>query len=338
MPGELLGPEHVGLYETISPHPAVQVMAARLFSGSQRKNRTDGHVVALAIEGGGSAGAVSAGKCVAMESSGLIKTVDRVYGASSGALNGAFTGSGQAALGATNYEDTAGPEFVSMTHLLKRKSIADFDYVFIDVMGRKEPYAFDRLLADGPSFTALAVNLKTREAETLSDFEDRDDLMKALRASCAMPVYSGRPVRYRGKRMTDGALRASVPFRAALDEGATHVLALRTRGEEYRKKPYKFLEIQAARWLPIVGSRALGALVAERTALYNEDADELQYGNSQAVLQITPPEEEPVAQLEKSRDAIRAGFHLGVNAVAQAFGMPDLSVTWEPLPVITLSS
>lgn len=338
MSGNLLGPEHVGMYETVSPHPAVQVMVDRLTTGSQRSDRQDGHVVAIAVEGGGAAGAVSGGMCVALEAAGLVDTIDHIYGTSSGALNGSFTASSQAALGSTNYEDITHPDFVTMRNLLRGKSIADFDLLFVDAMGRKDPYDFERLVTHGPIFGALAVNLQTREAEVLTDFTDKDELMLALRASCAMAIYSGRPTIYRGAPMTDGAFRMSTPFRAALDEGATHVLALRTRGEDYRKGPYPTSQIRAARWLPKLGGRALASLIEERPPLYNQEADELQYGGSQAVLQIVPPEVEPVSQLERSIDVIRAGFQLGVNAVAQAFGMPDIDVAWQPLPVLSVAA
>jgi predicted patatin/cPLA2 family phospholipase len=132
--------------------------------------------------------------------------------------------------------------------------------------------------------------------------------------------------------MTDGAMRASVPFRAALDEGASHVLALRSRGETYEKYPYKRSEIAITRWF---GSKALAKMLVERPGLYNDDARQLQFGGSRTVLQLAPAEREPVAQLEQSLQRLRAGFQLGVNVVGQTFGMPELQVDWCPRPIIT---
>lgn len=330
MSAEQLGPQHVGLMKNPSIHPTIQIMADRLGAASERGSRVDGHTVALAIEGGGIAGAVSAGMCVALQAAGLINTVDRIYGTSSGALNGSFTAAGQGALGATNYEDILDPAFLSLRRPFRRKSIVNFDYLFKDVMGRKDPFDFERFL-NGPQFSALAVNLELQKAEVLKNFKDTDDLMLGLRASCAMPVYSGRPILYRGSQMTDGALLSSVPFRAAQEDGASHVLALRSRGEEYRKDNYHPAELAVVKY---AGSRVLASLVAGRPKIYNEDAEELQYGNSPTVTQIAPSEETPVKQLEKSLPKIRRGFHLGVSAVGQAFGMPPLEVHWQNLPVI----
>ena len=50
-------------------------------------------------------GAVSAGMCVVLEAAGAVPAFDRIYGVSAGALNGWATAVGQAALGATHYQD-----------------------------------------------------------------------------------------------------------------------------------------------------------------------------------------------------------------------------------------
>ena len=53
-------------------HPVAELMLTRIAEGSRRGARRDGAVIALAIEGGGRHGAVSAGMCVLMEKAGLI--------------------------------------------------------------------------------------------------------------------------------------------------------------------------------------------------------------------------------------------------------------------------
>jgi predicted patatin/cPLA2 family phospholipase len=305
-------------------------MMERQASGSQPGERADGHVVAIAVEGGGIAGSVSAGACVALESAGLVKTVDRFYGTSSGSLNSLWTAAGKAALGATNYPDIMIPEFASSRHLLKGKPVINFNHLFDYVIGQKKPLELAEL-AGGPEFAAVGVNVDTGEAELLKDFESTEELLLAVRASCAMPFLSGFPVEFRGARMTDGAMRASVPFSLALEDGASHVLALRTRGAHYRKDPYGALEIYAPL---LAGGRMLSKLVRERPALYNADADQLQYGRSRSVVQIAPegPDDEPVGQMELSIPRMREGFRLGALAAGKAFGMPKLAVDWEQFP------
>ena len=56
--------------------------------------RDDGARLALAIEGGGMRGAVSAGMAIAIDELGLTDAFEAVYGASAGALNGVWLLSG----------------------------------------------------------------------------------------------------------------------------------------------------------------------------------------------------------------------------------------------------
>src|SRR5215212_9129842 len=73
-----------------------RLIVERAQARSRPHKRTDGAKIALAVEGGGMAGAVSAGMCVALESLGLIDSFDAIYGSSSGALNASYTAAGQA--------------------------------------------------------------------------------------------------------------------------------------------------------------------------------------------------------------------------------------------------
>ena len=66
-----------------APH-AVGELLRRRAGGA----RDDGARLALAIEGGGMRGAVSAGMAIAIDELGLTEAFDAVYGASAGALNG----------------------------------------------------------------------------------------------------------------------------------------------------------------------------------------------------------------------------------------------------------
>jgi predicted patatin/cPLA2 family phospholipase len=326
---EVLGPQHVGMYD-YEPHPVTDVMIDRLVSGSRRGEREDRFEVAVAVEGGGFAGVVSGAELVVMEQAGLIKTVDKMVGTSSGALNSVSTAGEQAALGWTNYPDLLGTKFINKWRVPFGRRGINFDRLICDIILARKPYDPEKLAA-GPDFGAVAVNLNTMEAELLNDFDGIEDMLLAIRASCAMPVLTGPPIMYKGQLMSDGALLASVPFRAALDDGATHVLALRTRGEDYRKSKYSRFNVGTVK---LFGGSALAKLVEDRPRIYNLDADELQEG-SDSVLQIAVPgDEEPVKQLEKSLANIRNGFELGMTAVGQAFGMPKLGVFWGEVPTI----
>ena len=58
----------------------------RARSGSRPGHRDDGLRIALAIEGGGMRGTVSAGMALALYERGLLPAFDAVYGSSAGAI------------------------------------------------------------------------------------------------------------------------------------------------------------------------------------------------------------------------------------------------------------
>lgn len=313
-----------------SQHPLIQMMLTRLVQGSLRGARTDQAVIALAVEGGGSCGVVSGGMCLLLEKSGLIDAVDLIYGTSSGALNGSFTASGQAALGATNYLDVASTHFANPLRALAGRAVIDFDFLFDELISRRRPYD-PRGLAEGPPFRALGVDLTSSEVCVLRDFADVAELTAAVRASCSLPLLSDAPARFRGRAMADGSLIESIPYRSAVaEEEATHVLVLRSRPAEHRKDPYPRALIELARRTAHPG---VAALIEERPGRYNAEAEHLQkLGQEDPFLvQITTPPGTPsVGQLERSRAIIRDGLASGVDAARSAFGLGPVEVLWQP--------
>lgn len=157
MSAEVLGPQHVGTHD-YKPHPVKDLMIERLASESQRGERDDGFKVALAIEGGGYAGAVSAGMLVVLEQVGFIKTVDEIVGTSTGSLNGASAAAGQAALGSINYTELLDTNFINPWRALGGRKIVNFDRLMGDLIRDRRPIDPDKL-ASGPAFGAVSVNL-----------------------------------------------------------------------------------------------------------------------------------------------------------------------------------
>ena len=112
-----------------SNHPVIEAIMQRYQECSLpgKRGPRDGHRIALAVEGGGMRGCVSAGSCAALQFMGLEDTVDCVYGASAGAMVAAYFVSRQSA-GIQIYHDvlpSAGRAFIDKTKLLAAVGIAN---------------------------------------------------------------------------------------------------------------------------------------------------------------------------------------------------------------------
>jgi hypothetical protein len=66
--------------ESLLSHPVLQVLHERMYSRSKPCERNDPYKVALAIEGGGMRGCVSAGMTAALKDLGMEDCFDVVYG------------------------------------------------------------------------------------------------------------------------------------------------------------------------------------------------------------------------------------------------------------------
>jgi predicted acylesterase/phospholipase RssA len=308
------------------------LIAERAAAASVPGARTDPHVVCLAVEGGGMRGAVSAGMAAVLEAAGLVGAFDRIYGCSAGALNGCFAAAGQAALWAASFEDTAGRAFIDRRRVLRRQPVLDLGYLFETVIGRRKPLSAEGL-ARGPEFRALAVSLEDVALRVLGGFRDTDDLLAAVRVSCAVPVLGGAPPSYRGEAMVDGGLLEPIPYRTALREGATHVLVLRSRDAAYRSRPRaRVAELALRRVHP-----SLEPLVRGSGPRYNRDAEDLAalaghpVGRPAVTQVAVPPDAQLVGRLGTDPGRVAASLRLGADAMAAALYGDPAKVIWRPV-------
>ncbi len=125
-------------------HEVVRVLGERAQAGSQPGRRDDAFRVALAIEGGGMRGTISAGMAFELHTRGLVPAFDAVYGASAGAITAAWL------LSRPDCPDqappappSAAPAFISATSAL------DASAVVFSIRPPAESPRVSRLATDG---------------------------------------------------------------------------------------------------------------------------------------------------------------------------------------------
>jgi len=217
-------------HETVRPvHEVVPVLAARARAGSVPGERGDGFRVALAIEGGGMRGTISAGMALALDELGLVNAFDAVYGASAGAITGAWLLSRPQGLRGWA-EPAYARAFIRRSGLLRGRPVADVRALIEELYQTTFPMDFAAVLASPVEFHPLATDAATGQSTDLRPLVGTPaELRLALRASAALPLLAGPPVELGGRRFYDAGLAESVPYRTALVQGATHVLVLRSR-------------------------------------------------------------------------------------------------------------
>jgi predicted patatin/cPLA2 family phospholipase len=298
--------------------PIWELIMERARVGSRPGCRADGARLALAVEGGGMAGTVSAGMCVALEALGLIASFDVIYGSSAGALNASYTAAGQARTRARLYADAAAAGVVSPRRALRGHPpfrLAEL----VEGMLRAHPHDA-RVLDDRPALRITATRCEDKQLEVLADFASVDEIRQAVWASCAIPILAGDVVEFRGCSYVDGGLAESLPYGVALREGATHVLLLRARHADARLRPYGRLTRRAIDHMMRDAPETVVELLRERPARYNAEVDALRSARLEGrVSQLAPVNGAGCPGVVETRpDRLGDGIRLGMHAVQRA--------------------
>lgn len=299
---------------------------------SALRERPPGARIALVVEGGGMRGAVPGGMGVALDELGLTRSFDAVYGSSAGALNGFWFVAGRVREGAPTWVDaTWARELISRRRALTRTGpVVDLTGLIEERYERHSPGIFAAALASATELHPVATDVATAAAVDLHPWiTDERTLRLALRASASLPLLAGPPVELTGRRWLDAGLSAAIPIRAALDDGATHVLVLRSR------RAGEIVQAASPRATAVM-SRLLGRIspaVAEsfRTRPEREALDEALLARHDAdpaltphILSIRPLAHAPVpGRLESDMAIVAAAMEGGRQAALAALGPSD---------------
>jgi hypothetical protein len=279
-------------------HHVLQLIAQRFHSGSTPGNRQDNATLALAIEGGGMRGCVSAGMAAAIACLGLCDTFDTIYGSSAGSVTGAYIVSRQVCLDVfVDILTAAKKKFVCTERMVRSLASSLVDLMFNarlrakrkknengngSVKTRVAPgmnisFVLDGIMGQDHGIRPLDMevfqannarqplrvasssvvngklfsrcfgtndyfNSTTSQAVRRAD-GTRSGLFTCLEASMTVPGATGPPVDIIFPDNDQVAIPCfdafcfePLPYRSAVQEGATHVLVLCSRPEGFEPK------------------------------------------------------------------------------------------------------
>jgi predicted patatin/cPLA2 family phospholipase len=319
---------------------AAEVILERLASGSAPDNRTDDYRLALAIEGGGMRGVVSAGMLVALEQLGMTGCIDLVVGTSAGALAGAFFVEGRAVEGSVLfYTELHDEPFLNRSRLLKREAALDLDYL-VDEAAVSRGLDFTGVSA-GPIPLYATVSPVDPES-SVRHFHVGGSARRVasiLKASASLPVLAGSPKIVDGDEYLDGGLHEQIPWRTAAALGATHVLVLPSQpvSADHELDSLSFVErISVIPVVKRVHNSYIGQLVADLPVRSSREAWNLRAvaegratplhwmaGRSQPRFDIVHVSDDIKlpGRLERERPVLVDALMGGANAVVDHFGL-----------------
>lgn len=293
----------------------LELLRDRRRHGSTPGDRRDDARLVLLIEGGSSRGAYSSGMTVPIEQLGLLPAFDAVYGSSAGALNAAWLLCGRAESTMHAWWDPAIMRAaIDPRRVLWRQPVVDTRLLVHTIYTEVMPMGFEEILDNPVEFHPMATDARSGRSVDLHDrVHDRASVQTALRASTAMPILAGEPVAFDGRTYVDAGLSEAVPVQTALAQGATHVVALRTRRiDEAVSAPSRAERLLLSRWLARNAPGALDTWL-RRDAIRVEEEELL--ASHPATLQIRPPiGSARIGRTERRPGPLRAAVFTGRQA------------------------
>lgn len=286
------------------------------------RERPAGARLALVIEGGGMRGAVSGGMVLGLDDLGLTDEFDAAYGSSAGALNAMWFVAGRAQEGAPTWTDAAfADSLVRRRRAVARRPVVDVTGLIEERYEQRSPGIFAATLESTTELHPIATDVSDGSAVDLHGLiTDERTLRLALRASASLPLLAGPPVELAGRRFLDAGLSAAIPIRAAIADGATHVLVLRSRREgEVAQAPSPRAEAITTRLLRRI---APAVATAFSTRPEREARDEELLARHAAdpqltphILSLRPPASSPVpSRLERDLSLVQVALDGGREA------------------------
>jgi predicted patatin/cPLA2 family phospholipase len=269
-------------------------------------------------------GVVSGAMLAGLEQLDALDGFDVVYGASAGAVGGAYFLARQALYGMEIYHHhLTGSDFRDYRRAARGEPLLSIDYLLEKLMRGDKPLRVDRVLENDVEFRVAVSSVDDNRCELLGPFRDGERLYRALRAAISLPLVTGDPVEIDGREYMDAAMTQPIPFFAAIEDGCTHVLNLLSRPQgEYRPAPGFWHRVTFGRALMSL-SEGLADLYRDREALYRAGMDELArsseapddepylYGLS------VDTDREPVGSFETDTDRLLEGARMGYTAAVE---------------------
>jgi predicted patatin/cPLA2 family phospholipase len=205
------------------------------------------------------------------------------------------------------------PEFIDARRFLRGGHWVDFDWLW-QATERECPIDRAKIAAGRVQLVVSTTCYATGGAVYLEP--DRDDLMQALKASCALPILYRDPVHVAERRLLDGGISAPIPVQEAYRRGARRILVIRSRPAEFVKRRSALGRFSG---LAFRGSPAFGRALRDAPDAYRAAVTFIRKPPADCeIVHAAPPYTLATTRTSQDRRALERDYALGREVGASA--------------------
>lgn len=208
----------------------LESLLRRRDEGSEPGQRNDDFRIALVVSGGGMRGGSTGGMARALQLAGLGRAFDVAYGTSSGAFIAASVVHGLAEQASRVFsDDMSKPEFLDLRRLWQREPVMSLDHLIDHILTQTKPIPWSNTVTHDVPLHVIATAVDDMTSHALDNLDTEEKWRLAFRATACVPGFAGKPVDLNGRSWIDGSVTEPLAAMRAVNDGATHVLALVAR-------------------------------------------------------------------------------------------------------------
>lgn len=202
-----------------------------------------------------------------------------------------------------------------LPHLLRGKAF-DLDLLCGEIARKYYPFDFGAYFASPMKAEYVVTNVRTGQAQYVSETSDEERLMDIIAASCSMPLASPFHV-LDGEEYSDGGIADSIPILHSMRKGYRKIVVVLTREKGYRKKRDKAME--ALYQLKYREYPEFVRALCTRHLVYNRTLELVEKWESEGRIFVVRPEVPVVGRTEQDTEKLLAFYRHGTQLMQKRY-------------------
>lgn len=216
-------------------------------------------------------------------------------------------------------------QYMGIGNYFTKGMYINLDYIYSDITNSygKNPLDFEAIIKSPKKFVAAVTDAQTSEQKYFYKSDLGHDDFTLLKASCALPIATRKPVLFKNGRYFDGGISDPIPYKKAFDDGCDKLIICLTLPISYKKLAFpKWLVKTLLFKYPQIAK----AITASHTLYHNKLAEIIELEKQGKVLILYPEDCFGIKTATRNKVGLSKLYDLGYKDAERIEKFLDLSI------------